>query len=336
MDAVVASHPSALAHDTGIGHPERPDRVTAVINGVNKSGLEIIDITSPEIDRSTLELVHEPGYIEMIESLCARGGALLDPDTVISEHSWEAGLTAAGGVLATIEELETREDTPGFVVSRPPGHHALPDRAMGFCIFNNLAVSASFLRTRGQRVAILDWDVHHGNGTQTVFLDDPGVLYVSLHQSPFYPYEGEVGDIDRGDAVGTTVNIPLPYGTGGDVYRRAWGELVLPVVEQFGPDWVLISAGYDAHVDDPLGGLRLKAGDYGWMSAALSGVHSPGRIVAVLEGGYDLTALEDSVAKTLRGLAGVAFEDDEPAVSPDGSFAALDVAAEAVSRHWAG
>lgn len=303
-------------------------------DGVSNTGLDIIEITSPEIDRSTLELVHDPGYIEMIEELCIRGGALLDPDTVLSTHSWEAALTSAGGVLAAIEEMETRDDTPGFVVARPPGHHALPHRAMGFCIFNNVAVSAAFLRARGERVVILDWDVHHGNGTQTVFLDDPGVLYVSLHQAPFYPYEGEVGDIDHGEATGTTINIPLPYDTAGDVYRKAWGDLVLPVVEQFDPDWVMVSAGYDAHVDDQLAGLRLTAADYGWMSAALADVHSPGRIIAVLEGGYDIAALEQSVAMTLRGFAGLGIDDDPPMTSSQQSFRALDPAAEAIARHW--
>jgi acetoin utilization deacetylase AcuC-like enzyme len=203
---------------------------------------------------------------------------------------------------------------------------------MGFCFFNNVAITAAWLRRRGRTVAVIDWDVHHGNGTQAMLEDDPGSLYVSLHQEPFYPYEGRVEDIDRAPA-GTTVNIPLPAGTAGDVYREAWENLVVPIVGQFEPDWVLLSAGYDAHVDDPLADLALTAPDYGWMAARLARVHPPSRLVFALEGGYDLAALEDSVSETLRGLVG--RETDAPAlVSGPGSRASLARAATAISQHW--
>lgn len=334
MDVVVASHPSSLAHDTGPGHPERPDRVHAVVRGLEHSNAGVIEVISPEIDRSALALVHDPSYIEMVQLLCSEGGAAMDIDTVLSSHSWEAALTAAGGLWATIEELGTRGDCTGFVVSRPPGHHALPQRAMGFCIFNNVAVSASLLRGRGERVAILDWDVHHGNGTQAMVMADPGVLYVSLHQRSFYPYEGDVNDIDLGDAPGTTINIPLAEGTAGDLYRKAWGELVLPVVRQFEPDWVLISGGYDGHVNDPLAGLQLQAEDYGWISSALAEVHPTGRTVVALEGGYDLTALEESAKATINGFSGSAQEEALSIRSPEYAASALTVARDAISRHW--
>lgn len=265
---------------------------------------------------------------------CSLSGGALDMDTVVSEESWLAALTAAGGVWALIEELRTRSDASGFAISRPPGHHAFRDRAMGFCLFNNIAVSAALLRSHGERVAILDWDVHHGNGTQSMLADDPGVLYVSIHQDPFYPFDGHIRDIDEGAAKGTTVNIPLPAGTAGDVYRRAWGELVIPVVRQFEPDWVLISAGFDAHVDDSLGEFQLRSTDFGWLAAAVAEAHPANRVVATLEGGYDLDALEQSTIATLMGLAGIAPISDETGVSPPAAGQAVDRAAQAITHHW--
>lgn len=297
MEVLVATHPSSLRHDTGRMHPERPERVTAVMRGLRGSGLDISELESPPAARSELALVHDASYIEMIETFCSLGGGALDMDTVVSKDSWEAALTAAGGVRALVEELESRSGFTGFAVSRPPGHHALRDRAMGFCLFNNVAVTAALLRSRGLRVAILDWDVHHGNGTQALTADDPGILYASIHQDHFYPFEGELSDIDTLGAKGTVVNIPLPAGSGGAAYRLAWGEIVLPVVRQFVPDWILVSAGYDAHGDDPLAGMRLEADDYGWMAARLAETYPGERIVVSLEGGYDLDALEQSAAR---------------------------------------
>jgi acetoin utilization deacetylase AcuC-like enzyme len=243
-------------------------------------------------------------------------------------------LTAAGGVRVLVEELEDREDVVGFAVSRPPGHHALPDRAMGFCLFNNVAVSGAYLRSRGERVAILDWDVHHGNGTQEMLGDDPGVLYVSIHQDSFYPFEGQIGDIEAGQAKGTVVNIPLPAGTGGDVYRRAWAELVVPVVEQFLPDWVLISAGFDAHANDELAGFFLESDDYGWMSAHLATVHPVSRTIYTLEGGYDLTGLRQSTHSALLGSSGVSPITSSSRRSPPSAMVAFSEAANAIGRYW--
>lgn len=333
MEVVVASHPWSMEHDTGRNHPERPDRVTAVRRGVDGCGLDVVDIESPEIQRSELAVVHEASYIEMFEMFCSLGGGALDMDTVASEQSWRAALTAAGGVWALVEELRERSNVTGFAISRPPGHHAHRDRAMGFCFFNNVAISAALLRSHGERVAIVDWDAHHGNGTQSMLGDDPGVLYMSVHQDAFYPFEGQIDDIDAG-AKGTTVNIPVPTGTAGDVYRRAWGELVIPVVSQFEPDWVFISAGFDAHKNDELAGLRLTSDDYGWLAATLAEVHPVNRVVATLEGGYDLEALEQSTATTLMGLAGIAPISDESATSPETAGPAVDKAAQAIARHW--
>jgi acetoin utilization deacetylase AcuC-like enzyme len=298
---------------------------------VEEAGLALIRVESPEIGRQDLALVHDPEYIEVIEAFCEMGGGALDMDTFVSADTWTAALTAAGGSQAVIEILEGKEDAVGFVAARPPGHHALRRRAMGFCIFNNVAVTAAWLRGRGLRVAILDWDVHHGNGTQSMVAPDPGVLYVSVHQSGFYPFEGHVEDIELG-AKGTTINVPLPAGTAGDVYRRAWAEVVLPAMQRFDPDWVLVSAGYDAHTEDPLAEFDLLDSDYGWMASRLADAHPPNRTVFVLEGGYDLDALRHSARSTLIGMTG---EDrfGPPLHSAEGAAAALDLAADVISRH---
>jgi acetoin utilization deacetylase AcuC-like enzyme len=333
MDVVVANHPSSLLHDTGPRHPERPARVEAVARGIEDAGLVIHGVVSPSIDVDELSRVHGRDYIEMIEAACRQGGGALDMDTFVSPASWEAALTSAGGVLALVEELETRGGATGFALTRPPGHHALARRAMGFCLFNNVAVTAAHLRARGKTVAILDWDVHHGNGTQAMLGADAGALYVSIHQADFYPFAGEIDDIESADGEGTVVNIPLPAGTAGDVYRRAWSELVIPVLTQFEPDWVLVSAGYDAHAFDHLADLRLDSDDYGWMASQLAAAHPVDRTIFALEGGYDLDALRESTRSTLLGLSGEAFAPDGLA-SPPGATPALARAATAIARHW--
>ena len=334
MEVVVASHPAALLHDTGPRHPERAARVEAVLAGVRDSGLKVDEVEAPPIARSELALVHDPSYIEMIEKFCELGGGALDMDTFAVPATWEAALTAAGGVRTLVEELESRSDATGFAVSRPPGHHAMPNRAMGFCIFNSVAVTAAYLRSRGERVAVLDWDVHHGNGTQAMLADDAGALYVSIHQDDFYPFTGLAEDIEKGEAKGTVVNIPLPSGTAGDVYRRGWDELVMPVVSQFVPDWVLVSAGFDAHANDELAGLSLESVDYGWMAARLGSIHPPGRTIFTLEGGYDLTALRESTRYALAGVAGATVPVGSHRRSPDRALIALDSAAAGIGNHW--
>jgi acetoin utilization deacetylase AcuC-like enzyme len=313
-------------------HPERPERIGAILRGIVETGLDLIEIESPEINRSELALVHDPAYVEMIEMFCAMGGGSLDIDTIASRDTWMAALTSAGGIRAVVEVLAGMTDATGFVVARPPGHHALRQRAMGFCIFNNVAVVAAWLRANGKRVAILDWDVHHGNGTQALVGSDPGILYVSVHQGSFYPFEGHLEDIDL-DAKGTTVNVPLPAGTAGDVYRAAWEQLVLPVVTQFSPDWVLVSAGYDGHTEDPLADFDLLDSDYGWMASRLAQVHRPSRTVFALEGGYDLDALRHSARSTLLGMAGES-RFGPPLRSAEGAATALDAGRTAIARHW--
>jgi acetoin utilization deacetylase AcuC-like enzyme len=332
MEVVVAASPLATLHDTGRHHPERPERLAAVSRGIAESGLALVEIESPAIDRTDLALVHDPSYIEAIERFCLLGGGALDMDTIASRDTWAAALSAVGGVKAAVEALESRSDATGFAICRPPGHHALRARAMGFCVFNNVAVVGAWLRAGGQRVAILDWDVHHGNGTQTLMAADPGTLYVSIHEDHFYPFEGHPDDIDAG-AKGTTVNIPLPAGTAGDVYRVAWEELVLPVVSQFSPDWVLVSAGFDAHTEDPMADLDLLDADYGWMASRLAWAHPPHRTVFALEGGYDLDGLRHSARSTVLGMSGE-LHFGPPLTSVPGSRPALEAAGEVIARHW--
>ena len=307
----------------------------AVLRGLDEVDITTHHVSSPKIERSELALVHDPNYIEMIETFCDLGGGALDMDTFASRESWEAALTSAGGVRVLLEELESRTDTLGFAVARPPGHHAMPDRAMGFCLFNNVAVAAAIVRSRGQRVAILDWDVHHGNGTQAMVKDDPGILYVSLHQDRFYPFDGSLSDIDDGDAKGTVVNVPLPAGTGSDVYRRAWEEIAIPVTRQFEPDWVFVSAGFDAHRDDILAELKLTSDDYGWMANALSTIHPPSSTIVALEGGYDLDALRSSSANAVRGFAGESEWGTPGTSSVAGADDAVSAAASVIGQHWA-
>jgi acetoin utilization deacetylase AcuC-like enzyme len=334
MQLIVATHPASMEHDTSRNHPESPQRVSAVLAGLNDSSLKIHLISSPEVAQKELERVHDREYVDMIEAFCSMGGGALDMDTIVSAESWEAALRAAGGVIATIEEVEGSQGASGFVVARPPGHHAMRDRAMGFCIFNNVVVATGWLRSRGQRVAIIDWDVHHGNGTESMVGHDSDVLYVSLHQSPFYPFDGDPAAVDRGPAPGTVFNVPLIAGTAGDVYREAWESMVLPAILEFDPDWVLLSAGYDAHHADHLAGLRLVTDDYGWMAGELARVFPVSRTVIVLEGGYDLDALRDSAKATVQGLAGE-FEAGPPFRSPDGASEYLDRTRRIASKYFA-
>ena len=245
--------------------------------------------------------IHSKDYVDSIRRFCEEGGGRLDPDTVAVEDSWEAALRAAGAGLAAIEAMRHTQTSGAFLAVRPPGHHAEEARAMGFCLFNNVAVTAAALADEGEKVVIVDWDVHHGNGTQSSFYRDDRVLYMSLHEFPAYPGTGWLEEEGVGSGKGLTVNLPMPTGTGGDVYRSAMDEAILPAIGSFGADWLLVSAGYDAHSADPLAGLRLSASDYGAMASALKTVVPSSRTLYVLEGGYDLEAVEASVVATIDG-----------------------------------
>jgi len=303
-----------LGH-TLVGHPEGPDRVRAAMAGVADLhlGTDLLLVEGREATIDELARVHTPAYLQQLEAVCRSGGGQLDPDTYALEGSWTAARRAAGAGLAAVAALRSGEADVAFVPGRPPGHHALAGRAMGFCLLNNIAVAAASLTMTGERVLIVDWDVHHGNGTQEVFWDDRRVLYVSTHQAPFYPGTGRVTDVGGADAQGLTINIPLPAGATGDVVRQALEEVAAPVVDRFEPTWVLVSAGFDAHRADPLADLRLSAGDFGCLSSLVSSFASgPGRVALFLEGGYDAGALRSSVAASLAVLIGGGASAEAP------------------------
>lgn len=307
-----------LEHDTGPGHPERPARLRAVEAGMASSDaaheprarLELRSATRAEVER-----VHTAEHLDDLERCCRAGGGRIDADTVASRGSWDAALLAAGAGLAAVDALDAGQGDAAFLALRPPGHHAVPAHAMGFCLINNVAVTAAALAARGERVLVVDWDAHHGNGTQEIFYESPDVMYASLHEWPLYPGTGRVTDTGRGAGAGTTVNVPLPAGATGDVYLEAFDTLIAPLAERFTPDWVLISSGYDAHRDDPITGLGLSAGDFTDLTARVGALApTAGRLIVFLEGGYDLDALQGGVEATCAVLEGRSVRP-EPATS---------------------
>jgi acetoin utilization deacetylase AcuC-like enzyme len=322
------------AHEPGPGHPERPARLDAVEAGVRVSGVaDALELLEPrDATRAELERVHDHALLDRVEQLSARGGGMIDGDTATSSASWSAAVRAAGAGLAAADALAEGRGRAAFLGLRPPGHHATAHTSMGFCLVNHIAVTAAALAARGERVAIVDYDAHHGNGTQDIFWTDPNVLYVSLHEWPLYPGTGRLDDIGAGPGSGTTCNVPLPAGATGDVYARAFDDVIEPVVERFDPTWVLVSAGYDAHRADPLTGLALSAGDYAMLATRVTGLAPLGRLVVFLEGGYDLDALRDSVAATLPPLVGEPTTD-AAAPTVGGPGASVVAAARAQWAH---
>ncbi len=305
-----ACHPLFLEHETGPFHPESPERLMAIVNRLRGTGL--IDKTWPiepmPADLSWIETIHDPSYVRSVRATCpAEGIAHLDPDTVVSPKSFDAALLAAGAVLSAVDAVMEGRVQRAFCAVRPPGHHALPGRAMGFCLFNNVAIGARYAKRKHglARVLIVDFDVHHGNGTQAAFYDDPSVLFFSTHQFPHYPGTGRAEERGVGEGTGFTINAPLPPGARGEDVLRAFDSLLVPAVESFRPEIVLVSAGFDGHVDDPLARFELTDEDYLEIArriAALAEKHANGRVVSVLEGGYNLSALARSVEAHIQGL----------------------------------
>jgi len=303
------SHPSFLEHDTGAGHPERPERLRAIGEHLKRVGVwdRLVHREPEPAAREMLTLVHPPSYVELIEKACREGPAYLDPDTAASPDSWEAALRAVGAVTQAIDAVIGGELCAAFCAVRPPGHHALASRAMGFCLFNNVAIAARYAQARHHlsRVLIVDWDVHHGNGTQALFEADPSILYFSTHQYPFYPGTGARGETGVGKGRGLTLNVPLPSGSGDAELLAAFQDVLVPAAEAFKPELVLISAGFDAHRDDPLAGLQVTEDGFAELTKMVREIaetHAQGRIVSALEGGYDLGALGRSVEAHLRVL----------------------------------
>jgi acetoin utilization deacetylase AcuC-like enzyme len=299
MTTRLYSHPIYLEHITPPGHPERPDRLRAIARVLDAEEFSALDRReAPTAEASAVLAAHPQSYLDRIEKAVPETGIMrIDADTSMSPKSWEAALTAVGAANAAVDDVYSGAADNVFVAARPPGHHAERSTAMGFCLFNNAAIAARHAQAKhgAERVAIVDWDVHHGNGTQDIFWDDPSVLYCSTHQMPLYPGTGAKDE--RG--AGNIVNAPLSPGTGSDLFREAFNSRVLPALDNFRPDLIIVSAGFDAHRRDPLAEINLDEDDFDWATGQLlerATRHSGGRLVSLLEGGYDLQGLAFSVA----------------------------------------
>ncbi|HQN96484.1 MAG TPA: histone deacetylase [Thermoanaerobaculales bacterium] len=326
------------AHEPGAGHPERPERIAALraaLDGCERGGLLRVEPRAATTEE--LALVHDPGYLDQVAASAAHQRFAFDGDTWVSSASHHTARLAAGGVLALVDAVMAGEVDNGFACVRPPGHHAEADRAMGFCLFNNVAVAACHLQRRHglDRVMIVDWDVHHGNGTQHTFDDDPAVLFLSLHQHPFFPGTGGVREVGRGRGEGATVNLPLPAGCGDAEYLRLFESVVDPVCRRFAPQFVLVSAGFDAHRDDPLAGMRMTEQGFGAICRLLlraTAEVAGHRCVAVLEGGYELRALTASVLRVVDELGGERLTEALP--SPPADSRVVDPLIAAHRERW--
>lgn len=297
-----------LKHDPGGGHPERPERIAVLVDLAHSLERQRYELLPPKpATRADIEACHSADYIALVESTSKMNQFALDGDTIVCRDSFGTGLLAVGGFLALLDSIAAQENNNGFALVRPPGHHALADQAMGFCLFNTIAIGARHLQRRHgiAKVAIVDWDVHHGNGTQNAFYHDPSVLFVSSHQYPFYPGTGALTEVGAVPGEGFTVNIPLPAGCADAEYLTVFREIVVPAVKHFEPEWVLVSAGFDPHRRDPLGGMGVTEPGFAAMAQLLLEVadeYAGGRIAFLLEGGYDLAGLQHSVAAVLNAM----------------------------------
>ncbi len=306
--SAVVIDPEYLKHDPGRFHPERPERVQVLLDMAAGLDAQHFELLPPRpATRDEIESCHAAEYIEVVQATSQKNRCALDGDTITCRDSFGVSLLAAGGFLRLLDAIAAGEARNGFALVRPPGHHALKDRAMGFCLFNTVAIGARHVqRTYGaKRVLIMDWDVHHGNGTQDAFYADRSVLYLSTHQYPFYPGTGAAEEVGTGAGEGFTVNVPLPAGLGDAEYFSVFREIVVPIADKFAPEWILVSAGFDPHKRDPLGGMNVTEAGFAAMASMLIDTaekHAGGKIAFLLEGGYDLAALKNSVVAVLREM----------------------------------
>jgi acetoin utilization deacetylase AcuC-like enzyme len=309
MTTLLLTHQACLDHDTGYGHPERADRLRAIDAALEAEHFHyLMREMAPRADLAVIERLHPKAYVEMVQAaIPTRDHKWLDPDTVVSSGSWEAALRATGAAIQAVDEVMAGKADNAFCAVRPPGHHAEPARAMGFCLFNTVAIAALHARAAqgAKRVAVIDFDVHHGNGTQAAFWTDKDLFYGSTHQMPLFPGTGAVDET----GVGNIFNAPLKPGDDGEDFRAAYVERILPALDEFAPDFLLVSAGFDAHLKDPLAQLRLLEADFAWITEKLleaAAKHTGGKLVSTLEGGYDLDALADSTAVHVETLMSAA------------------------------
>jgi acetoin utilization deacetylase AcuC-like enzyme len=297
-----------LKHLPGDSHPERPERIQVLLDLAESLDPRKFALLSPRAaSRADVEQIHGVDHVRLIESTSALNHFALDGDTITSRDSFGVALLAVGGFLNLLDSIAAKESANGFALVRPPGHHALRNRAMGFCLFNTMAIGAEYLKRNhgAKKIMIVDWDVHHGNGTQDAFYNDPSVLFLSTHQFPYYPGTGAVNEIGSGAGEGYTINVPLPAGCADREYLQVFQDVVVTAAEKFRPDWILVSAGFDPHRRDPLGGMGVTEAGFGAMARTLVGLASKfaeGRIAFLLEGGYDLAGLRNSVAAVLAEL----------------------------------
>jgi len=303
-------HPAYLEHDMGAGHPESPNRLRAIMQQLEQSGTagRLVRIEPRRAEDEWITQIHTPGYAASLNQHAPTTGRVsLDPDTSMSPGSLTAAYLAAGGALAAVDAIMAKQVDHVFCAVRPPGHHAEAGRAMGFCLFNNVAIAARYVQKKHAltRVLIVDWDVHHGNGTQHSFEDDPSVLFFSTHQYPHYPGTGRATERGSGAGEGFTINVPMEAGEGDEEYRAIFHKALVPAADDFKPEFVIISAGFDAHKDDPLASMGLTEAGYADLTNIVAGIakrHAKGRILSSLEGGYNLTALSASVDRHIQVL----------------------------------
>jgi acetoin utilization deacetylase AcuC-like enzyme len=305
MRTAVFTHPICIEHDPGLGHPESPERLKSVMNALSTEDFNALERReAPLADVATIKAVHQAGAVDLVmENIPKSGQKFLDPDTALSPHSGEAALRAVGGCIAAVDAVMGEEVKNAFCAVRPPGHHAESARSMGFCIFNNVAVAADYARKKHglSRIAVVDFDVHHGNGTQHLFEKDQDLFYASSHQFPYYPGTGNSSEI----GVGNIANLPMAAGDGSDAFRKGYTRQLLPALREFNPELLIISAGFDAHEHDPLAQIGLREEDFAWVTRELRDIAEDcchGRLVSSLEGGYNLRSLASSAAAHVRVL----------------------------------